>query len=69
VPDEEYVTVAQASHRFGLSRRQIEWLLQQGIIEGMKPGRDWLVRPAAVAAYLKEGRRPGRPPKYRQRGS
>ena len=65
MPDEEYVTVAEASRRSGLSRRQIQWLLQQGTIQGIKPGRDWLVQPAAVMAYLRQGRKPGRPRKNR----
>ena len=63
MPDEEYVTVAEASYQTGLSRRQLTRLLQTGTIPGIKPGRDWLVRPSAVAAYLKQERRPGPKPK------
>jgi len=59
VPDEEYVTVAEAARATGLSRRQLTRLLQTGVIAGRKPGRDWLVRLSAVAAYLKEERKPG----------
>jgi excisionase family DNA binding protein len=60
LPDEEYITVAEASRRSGLSIRQIQWLLHRHVIEGLKPGRDWLVKPSAVMSYLREERRPGR---------
>jgi excisionase family DNA binding protein len=63
MPADEYVTVAQAARLSGLSPRQLQWLLQQGIIPGIKPGHDWLVRPSAVMTYLKERPRPGRPRK------
>ncbi|MGE0539208.1 MAG: helix-turn-helix domain-containing protein [Dehalococcoidia bacterium] len=59
MPDEAYVTVAEASRRTGLSRRQLTRLLQTGVIDGIKPGRDWLVRLSAVTTYLKEERKPG----------
>ena len=61
MPGDEYVTVAQAARLSGLSRRQLQWLLQQGTIPGSKLGRDWLVRPSAVMTYLKARPRPGRP--------
>lgn len=60
MPDEEYITVAQAAQRVGLSARHIRWLLQRGLISGIKPGHDWLVKPSAVMAYLQQERRPGR---------
>jgi len=60
MPDEEYITVAEASKRSGLTMRHIARLLKQGTIEGIKPGHDWLVRPAAVMEYLRNERKPGR---------
>ena len=63
--NEEYITVAQASELSGLSRRQIQWLLQNAVIVGVKLGRDWLVKPSAVTEYLKEDRKPGPKPKER----
>jgi excisionase family DNA binding protein len=60
LPNEEYITVAQASRLSGLSRRQIQWLLKNGVISGVKPGHDWLLRPSAVMEYLKKERKPGR---------
>ena len=63
MPDDEYITVVQAARLSGLSPRQLQWLLKQGTIAGIKPGHDWLVRPSAVMTYLAARRRPGRPPK------
>ncbi len=65
MPDEEYVTVAQAARLSGLSMRHLQWLLKRGMIPGIKPGHDWLVRPSAVMTYRRERRRPGRPRKDR----
>jgi excisionase family DNA binding protein len=60
MPDEEYITVAEASRLSGLSMRQIARLLRDGIIQGVKPGHDWLVKPSAVMEYLQQERKPGR---------
>jgi len=60
LPDEEYITVAQAGKLSGLSNSQIARLLRRGVIKGMKPGHDWLLKPSAVMDYLKEERKPGR---------
>lgn len=62
MPDEEYITVAAAARQFGLSRRQLSRLVQTGVIPGVKPGRDWLVRPSTVMAYLRQERKPGPKP-------
>ena len=62
MPNDEYITVAQASRLSGLSVRQLQSLLKNGVMEGVKPGHDWLVRPSAVVDYLKRDRRPGRKP-------
>jgi len=68
LPDEEYITVAEASKRSGLSMRHIARLLKQGAIEGIKPGHDWLVKPAALMEYLRQERRPGRRRRTRTTG-
>ena len=60
MPDEEYITAAQASKLSGLTSRQIRGLLQRGVIVGFKPGHEWLVKPSAVMAYLRQERKPGR---------
>jgi len=66
LPDEEYITVAQAAQLSGLSTGHIARLLRTGEIEGIKPGRDWLLRRSAVMAYLREERKPG-PKRSRKR--
>ena len=69
MPDEAEVTVAEAARQTGLSRRHLTRLLQTGVIEGRKPGRDWLVRLSAVRAYLREEHKPGPKPGRRRSGS
>jgi excisionase family DNA binding protein len=68
LPDEEYITVVAASKQSGLSTRQIQRLLRDGTIPGIKPGHDWLVKLSAVMGYRREGRRPGRKPKLKPVG-
>jgi excisionase family DNA binding protein len=63
LPDEEYITVAQAARLAGLTPRHISRLLRAGVIAGIKPGHDWLVKPSAVMTYLRQERRPGRKPR------
>jgi excisionase family DNA binding protein len=60
MPDEEYITAAQAAQLSGLTDRQIRRLLQSKAIEGIRPGHEWLVKPSAVMAYLRQERKPGR---------
>lgn len=69
MPDEEYITVAEASRRSGLSAGHIARLLRRGELKGIKPGHDWLIKPTAVMAYLKQDRKPGRKRKQALRGS
>jgi excisionase family DNA binding protein len=61
LPD-EFITVTQAAKLSGFSSSQIARLLRQGVIEGIKPGHDWLLRPSAVMEYLRQERKPGRKP-------
>jgi len=63
LPDEEYITVAQAARQSGLSASHLRALLHNGTIPGIKPGHDWLVKPSAVMAYLRQERKPGRKPR------
>jgi excisionase family DNA binding protein len=58
--DEEYITAAQAAKLSGLTDRHIRWLLQRGIIEGIRPGHEWLVKPSTMMEYLRRERKPGR---------
>jgi excisionase family DNA binding protein len=68
LPREEYITVVEASRRSGLSAGHIARLLRGGQLEGIKPGHDWLVKPTAVMAYLKQERKPGRKRKQAAKG-
>ena len=65
MPDEEYITAAQAARLSGLTPRHIRWLLQRDVISGIKPGHDWLLKPSAVMDYLRRERKPGRKPTRR----
>ena len=60
MPDEEYVTASKAATLSGLSGRQIRRLLETGVIQGIRPGHEWLVKPSAVMEYLRLERKPGR---------
>jgi hypothetical protein len=53
VRHDDYTTVTAAAKQFGLSARHLRYLLERGIVPGIKPSRIWLVRPSAVAAYLR----------------
>lgn len=65
MPELEYITVAKAAELSGLTPRHIQRLLKRGVIEGVRPGHEWLVRPSAVMAYLRQERKPGPKPKRR----
>jgi excisionase family DNA binding protein len=58
----EWITVAEAAEKSGYSIRTIQRLLQDGKIDGWKPGRDWFTTLASVMRYKQEVRM-GRPRK------
>lgn len=63
MPDgKEWLTVAEAAAKTGYSIRTLQKLLQEGRIEGWKPGHDWFTTLDAVLAYKKTVKR-GRPKK------
>ena len=66
MPDEEYITVQQAAELASLTARHIRWLLERGLVTGIKPGRDWLLTRSAVMAYIKQERKPGPRPGRRK---
>jgi excisionase family DNA binding protein len=47
-----YENTKQASQRVGLSDAQIRRLLETGMINGMKTGRDWLVDGRSLDHYM-----------------
>ena len=60
--EKKRITVAEASKKSGYSARTIQMLLQQGKIEGWKPGHDWFTTLEAVMEY-KSNAKMGRPKK------
>ncbi len=47
-----YENTKQASLRVGLSDSQIRRLLESGMVNGMKTGRDWLVDSRSLDHYM-----------------
>ena len=60
---EGYVTVAEAAAKSGYSVRHLQNLLKQGVIPGLKPARDWLVKLEDVLEYKKHAPKPGPKPR------
>lgn len=60
--EKKWITVAEAAKKSGYSARTIQMLLQQGKIEGWKPGHDWFTTLEAVMEY-KSNVKMGRPKK------
>jgi excisionase family DNA binding protein len=49
---EQLISLSEAAARFNISDRQLRLLASKGRLEAIKLGRNWLVTPEAVAAYL-----------------
>ena len=60
---EGYVTVAEAADKSGYSVRHLQNLLKKGVIPGVKPARDWLVKLEDVLEYKKQAPKPGPKPR------
>jgi excisionase family DNA binding protein len=45
---DDWLTVEQAAERLGKSRRTMQRMCAQGVVEARRPGRDWQVRASAV---------------------
>ena len=56
---ENYLSVKEASERYGLSRTQINRLLRAGKIRGRRFGHFWVVAPESIKAYIENPPRPG----------
>ena len=46
----DFLTTAQTALRLGVSRRQVQHLIQQGALPAVKWGRDYQIRPEDVEA-------------------
>jgi excisionase family DNA binding protein len=55
------MTVKQVAEELGVTEGRVRQLLSAGRLKGTKLGRDWLIRPRALAAV--RNRPTGRPPK------
>ena len=60
--EKDWITVTEAAAKSGCSVRTIQRWLQNGAIDGWKPGHDWFTTLEAVVTY-KDQRKRGRPKK------
>ena len=60
--EKDWITIAEAAEKSGYSVRTIQRLVQDGKIDGWKPGRDWFTILASVMRYKHEVKM-GRPRK------
>jgi len=58
-----YITVKKSSEISMLSRKQIQKLLRDGTVQGIKIERDYLVVETSLRAYMANRPRPGPKPK------
>jgi excisionase family DNA binding protein len=61
---QDYVSVKEASERFGLSDSRIRQLLGKGVIQGRKFGNAWAILVSSLEGYTSQNRKPG-PPKQK----
>ncbi len=59
----ELISLNEAAKHSGLSFSYLRRLVSQGVIWGMKVGRNWLTTKQAVSEFLAKERKPGRKPK------
>ena len=50
----ELITTAEAAKLTGYRRAHIRYLLKEGHITGKKFGRDWMIDPVSVRAYIRK---------------
>lgn len=65
--EKDWITIAEAAEKSGYSVRTIQRLVQDGKVDGWKPGRDWFTTLASVMSY-KEEVKMGRPKKDQLEG-
>ena len=62
---EDYISVKEASERYGLSGQRIRQVLATGIVQGRKFGITWAIDVKSLEDYLAKNRKPG--PKKRKK--
>lgn len=60
---EDYISVKEATVRFGLSGAWLRRLLERGEIKGRKIGNSWAIEPPSIQKYLSLEHKPGPNPK------
>lgn len=55
------LTTKQAADALGITPRRVIALIKAGHLKATRVGRDWLIKPSALAAVAE--RKPGRPKK------
>jgi excisionase family DNA binding protein len=54
-----YLTTPQAEEMSGLSRNYLARLLREGVLEGQRIGRDWIIFRDSLDQFLATSRKPG----------
>ena len=54
------LTSSEAASLTGYSRDHVALLLRRGVLSGQKFGRDWVVDPKSLLAYVQSSPKPGR---------
>ena len=57
----KYVTTSKAAEMLGSKPRNVQRLLEQGRIKGIKPAHDWMVFIPSITKYLESKSNRGRP--------
>ena len=55
----EYITTIEAEKRSGLSRNYLALLLRKGVLEGIRPSRDWFIYTESLEQFLSQPRKSG----------
>lgn len=50
-----YYTAEDIADEWGVSRRTVQNLLQEGKIKGVKFGKQWRVKPEAMDVFIEQG--------------
>lgn len=56
-----FMTVKQVAETLECSRINIQKHIENGNIEAVKPGKEWLIHRLEVERFKRENRKPGRP--------
>jgi excisionase family DNA binding protein len=57
----DLLTLTAAAKAMGVSRSRLNQFVLEGRLKATRPGNEWLIAPADLAAFRKKERRPGPP--------